>query len=108
MAELERRKEWGKLLIEGLGGRCWWCGHRENLELHHIIPLSKGGPDSVHNLSVLCSWCHRQAGGGAKPVNKRMQRYLLEAQTRYEKPAMAFGMRAPTPAWFKLREALET
>jgi 5-methylcytosine-specific restriction endonuclease McrA len=30
------------------------------LETHHIIPLSKGGSDSIDNLIALCPNCHRQ------------------------------------------------
>ncbi len=29
------------------------------LECDHIIPLSKGGEDSIHNTQTLCIPCHR-------------------------------------------------
>lgn len=28
-------------------------------EVDHIVPLSKGGPDSAHNKQGLCRECHR-------------------------------------------------
>lgn len=37
------------------------CGHRYNLELHHIIPKQFGGKDEVRNLIYLCPNHHRFA-----------------------------------------------
>lgn len=40
---------------------CQSCGqrkHRKNLEVHHIIPRSKGGSDKPTNLITLCKHCH--------------------------------------------------
>lgn len=36
------------------------CGARKFLELHHIVPVAKGGTDTVGNLITLCSRCHRK------------------------------------------------
>jgi len=52
------RKTSQELLVEFLGGQCKVCGSTDNLEKHHIIPLEKGGPDTVQNLMVLCRECH--------------------------------------------------
>jgi 5-methylcytosine-specific restriction protein A len=30
------------------------------LEVHHIVPLAEGGPDSVDNVAALCPNCHRR------------------------------------------------
>ena len=43
------------------------CSHPEcnsglEAEGHHIIPLSKGGPDKFWNLICLCQKCHRHRG----------------------------------------------
>jgi hypothetical protein len=43
-------------------GRCVDCGSRENLELNHIIPLAKGGANSVRNLELRCVTCSRRKG----------------------------------------------
>lgn len=45
------------------GGRCVKCGSQENLEYDHIIPLSKGGSNTVRNIQILCERCNRSKGG---------------------------------------------
>jgi hypothetical protein len=42
------------------GGRCVACGSDKNLEFDHVIPLSRGGSNTVANLQVLCADCNRQ------------------------------------------------
>lgn len=44
------------------GGRCQHCGATQNLELDHIIPLSRGGLNTEENLQVLCAPCIRSKG----------------------------------------------
>lgn len=41
------------------GGTCVRCGSRENLEYDHIIPVSKGGANTVRNIELLCEACNR-------------------------------------------------
>ncbi len=36
------------------------CNHTRFLEIHHLVPRSKGGTNDPTNLSVLCSACHRR------------------------------------------------
>jgi hypothetical protein len=40
-------------------GVCAKCGSRNNLEYDHIIPLSKGGSNTVRNIELLCQACNR-------------------------------------------------
>jgi len=37
---------------------------RPYLEVHHVVPLSKGGHDSISNVVALCPNCHRKAHFG--------------------------------------------
>lgn len=37
---------------------CQNCHRQEDLELDHIIPLSKGGKDSEENMQTLCKRCN--------------------------------------------------
>jgi len=41
------------------GGRCRKCRRPINLEMDHIVPLSKGGETEESNLQVLCRRCNR-------------------------------------------------
>ena len=51
-------------------GTCQDCGHdapfmnrltkQPYLEVHHILPLSEGGDDSIDNVVALCPNCHRK------------------------------------------------
>ncbi len=42
--------------------RCRKCGSRSNLEIDHIIPISKGGKSVYDNLQTLCSKCNYEKG----------------------------------------------
>lgn len=35
-------------------GKCARCGSREKLEYDHIVPISKGGSNTVRNIELLC------------------------------------------------------
>jgi hypothetical protein len=41
------------------GGRCRRCRRAINLEIDHIVPVSKGGKTEESNLQVLCRRCNR-------------------------------------------------
>lgn len=46
------------------GDQCVRCGSREELQVHHIIPISHGGFDFDDNLAMLCEACNRYVHGG--------------------------------------------
>ena len=37
---------------------CELCGRKRKLELHHIVPLTCGGPDIEENWVAICVNCH--------------------------------------------------
>ena len=41
---------------------CVKCGSKKNLEIHHIVPLAKGGSNRLENLQLLCRSCNRGKG----------------------------------------------
>ena len=44
------------------GGRCRRCGAQQYLEFDHIIPVSKGGANTVNNVQLLCRMCNAKKG----------------------------------------------
>lgn len=44
------------------GERCKRCGSRHNLEIDHIVPISKGGKSTYDNLQTLCHSCNMEKG----------------------------------------------
>ncbi len=42
------------------GGRCRKCRSATNLEVDHLIPVSKGGDSDESNLQTLCRRCNRR------------------------------------------------
>ncbi|NHZ86506.1 MAG: hypothetical protein GWP19_11610 [Planctomycetia bacterium] len=40
-------------------GKCVKCKSKENLEYDHVIPVSKGGANTVRNIQLLCESCNR-------------------------------------------------
>jgi 5-methylcytosine-specific restriction endonuclease McrA len=53
---------------------CRKCGRTWGLQTHHMIPVSKGGSNSLSNLTTLCRSCH-----------KKEHRHLLKRKATYVK-----------------------
>ncbi|HDR3495918.1 TPA: HNH endonuclease [Bacillus toyonensis] len=61
-------------ILERANGYCEECGQEAPfkrakdgtpyLEVHHVVPLSEGGEDTVENATALCPNCHRKAHFG--------------------------------------------
>lgn len=51
-----------KVVLERDAYRCQMCGDWHNLAVDHIKPKSKGGPDTLDNLRVLCQSCNSRKG----------------------------------------------
>ena len=49
-----------------IGKQCCNCGKKEDLEYHHIVPLSMGGNNIVSNICCLCYSCHSLIHFGEK------------------------------------------
>lgn len=48
-------------------GRCRQCGSTEQLHFDHVIPVSKGGANTVANIQLLCGPCNRTKGARLMP-----------------------------------------
>lgn len=42
--------------------KCCRCGAKDNLEIDHIVPISKGGKSTINNLQTLCHNCNIKKG----------------------------------------------
>jgi predicted HNH restriction endonuclease len=85
---------WAKAAKETFGLACMYnhclnTFNKENgepyIEIHHIIPLCRGGEDGLWNLSVLCAHHHRMAHYADTLTCIKMEKYLLkeaECQSR--------------------------
>ena len=50
-----------KELCESYGNKCLACGDTEAvLEADHVVPLTKGGSDSISDIQSLCGSCNRK------------------------------------------------
>ena len=43
--------------------RCAICDSAQYIQIHHAVPRSQGGNDTLHNLITLCGVCHGVAHG---------------------------------------------
>ena len=51
------KKEW-TALCEEYGHRCAQCSAAEPLVIDHIVPISKGGTNTIDNIQPLCWTCN--------------------------------------------------
>ncbi|MFJ5882662.1 HNH endonuclease [Kitasatospora cineracea] len=58
-----RPGDWSRRRVQCLARdqfRCRQCGAREELEVDHLMPVSRGGSWELSNLQTLCRPCHRR------------------------------------------------
>ena len=53
---------------------CAFCGSREGLEEHHMMPLAMGGDNADENLIFLCASCHKQVSAYQKRVLNKQRK----------------------------------
>jgi 5-methylcytosine-specific restriction endonuclease McrA len=49
------------LVLETYGSSCLACG-KDEATIDHVIPVSKGGRNEIHNVQPLCRWCNTSKG----------------------------------------------
>lgn len=54
------KKAWSEAARKKYGNKCGRCGwDKATCDVHHIIPRSKGGKNTMNNAEVICPNCHR-------------------------------------------------
>jgi 5-methylcytosine-specific restriction endonuclease McrA len=46
-------------IFQKYNSRCNFCGSNINLQIDHLIPISRGGTDDLDNLQLLCIDCNK-------------------------------------------------
>ena len=57
--------------------KCVTCGAEENLQIDHIVALSRGGFTVESNLQTLCETCNKQKAGGKKSQTETITKIKL-------------------------------
>lgn len=52
--------------------RCTRCGSTENLQVDHIVEVSRGGQTAMYNLRTLCADCHSK-----RPSHRKAKKLIL-------------------------------
>jgi 5-methylcytosine-specific restriction endonuclease McrA len=50
-----------QLVLETYGSACLACGKPE-VTIDHVLPVSKGGANTIDNVQPLCRWCNTSKG----------------------------------------------
>lgn len=51
------KAEW-LAMLERYGHKCLKCGSTERLTMDHVLPISRGGPNTIDNIQPLCLSCN--------------------------------------------------
>ena len=81
--------EWSTAIREYVKERekpneCLYCGAKQNISTDHLIPRSKGGPDTADNAVIACKKCN--SSKGEKGIYE-----WFKLDGRYEVPRIAEG-----------------
>lgn len=66
-------------IFEHDGHKCRQCGATDDLQLDHIVPLSRGGETVEKNLQTLCETCNKQKAGGKKSQAVKVTKIKLHS-----------------------------
>jgi hypothetical protein len=73
-----------KKLVEEASDICAYCGCHQDLQWEHIIPRSRGGPDTIDNMVRCCKGCNC-AKGDKDPFE------WYGKEKKYEIPRLVLG-----------------
>lgn len=65
--------------------KCFMCGSKDWLELHHIFGASnKKNSEKYGFLVYLCHWCHNEPPNGVHHNSENMRKLKALAQKKFE------------------------
>jgi hypothetical protein len=64
--------------------KCSTCADTTNLEIDHVVPISKGGTSDVGNLQVLCRSCNRKKRVRSNSLHRSEHMRSLEREGETE------------------------
>ena len=86
--QVASRKQWARIVAEKTGP-CRVCGSVENgrmeskIQLHHLVPRSRGGDDTLDNIVPLCRRCHELVTIGDTQSVRKLAGNMLPAEVAY-------------------------
>ena len=60
------KKEVREVVFEKHGEVCVKCGGTDNIQIDHIVPVAKGGENSIDNYQPLCKSCNASKGASVE------------------------------------------
>lgn len=76
------RNESRRMFYERGRGTCEHCGKKiayNEMQLHHVVPVSMNGTNNPHNIMCLCNECHRLIHGNPvlnqQLIDKKLQEH---------------------------------
>lgn len=66
-----------QVLVDAMHRCCLCPEHREVVDLHHVVPISEGGPNTEDNLMAVCPTCHAT-------IHRIRNRYTSEQLRMYK------------------------
>jgi len=90
-----------KMLVQKEGQHCAYCGSTLELQWDHIIPLSRGGPDTIDNLVRACRKCNASKGSKtpSELYENRWHQIPRIVRGKYVKVLMAEHAKQGTLDW---------
>lgn len=77
---VENEKQWKKDMYREAVSKCCLpsCNNGYNLQVHHIIPVKKGGTDTFDNYLCCCDYCHMHSRFHSRSEENRVMLYVYK------------------------------
>lgn len=108
-------KQERRIVYNKMDGHCAYCGRKlqyANMQVDHVVPLRKGGPDVLDNMLPACRSCNHYKDTLTVQQFREMVEKMpetLERDSVTYRNAVRFGVVTPSPHpvvfYFERREA---